>query len=322
MTKRLLGFYDLRCAPVSFDFAFYLAALIGHAEKNGYTKITLCIIAPFYRKTNDIELSYGEGYEDRKIRSVFLPLIGLLPIIDDVIISKSGLIPQSADSFPVGYNPTDPRLAAGSSVSLMPCTPAYLAKAFTSSGHPRVFRGSPQGRRWINSRYSENDKLLTISPRTASHNSGRNCSLSMFYDTYSRCRALWPTWDIVVVPDQDDVLGAYQARKYPWELCPEASVDLELRFALYERAVVNIAWNGGLTALLMLSDASYAIFGIWNEANAVAGRAVFDRKGPSFGAQLPWAVPGQQMLDWTHSPDVTAEYMVDVVASLVPEPAS
>jgi hypothetical protein len=139
----------------------------------------------------------------------------------------------------------------------------------------------------------------------------------MLYDVYVQCRARWPSWNVVVIPDQDDVLGSYKAKEYPWVLLPEASVDLELRFALYERAETNIAWNGGLTSLLMLSDSNYAIFGIWNESNAVAGRSIFERKGPTFGAQLPWAISGRQILDWTHSPEVSSHYVLSVVSKAV-----
>ncbi len=310
--KRLLAYYDLRCAPLSFDFAYYLSALNGHAVNKGYNKITLCVYAPFYRKTNVVELGYPVGYEDRKVRNVIYALAGLTPLIDDIIFTKSGLLPRAADSFPVGYDPADPAYASGSPLSLMPCTVVALEAIYQGNGNPRVFRATQLGLEWVNARFVATRPIVTLSVRHTQHDPYRNCSLEEFYQVYQKLSANFPQIQIVVIPDQDDLMRGYAARKFDWLLSPEAALDHELRLALYSKAILNIAWSGGPTwAMLALSDSSYIFFGIWNETANVSSKAFFSRKGPHFGRQLQWALPDTQIIDWTHAPDVTSDYMID-----------
>ena len=315
--KRLLAYYDLRCAPLSFDFCVYLSALIGHATQGGYNKITLCIYAPFYRKSNVIELGYPDGYEDRKVRNVIYALVGLTPIIDDIIFTKSGLLPRASDSFPLGYDPADPALVSGSPLSLMPCTVAALEAIYQGVGNPRIFRATQPGLEWVNARFGLTRPIVTLSVRHTQHNPYRNCSLEDFYQVYFKLSALFPQIQTVVIPDQDDLMSGYAANKFDWLLSPEAALDHELRLALYSRAVLNISWTGGTTAMLMLSDSSYIVFGLWNETSNVSTKAFFKRKGPRFASQLQWALPDTQIIDWMHAPDVTGDHMLERAAQFL-----
>jgi hypothetical protein len=308
--KRLLAYYDLRCAPLSFDFAGYLSVVVGHALKYGYSKISLWIYAPNYRKSNQIEQGYPAGYEDRKVRNVIYALAGLVPMIDDVMFTKSGIVAHSPDSFPVGYNLADPALVQGSARALMPCTPAEVGQMYADSGNPRIFQPTRPGLTWVQS-YLGETPYVTLTTRHTSHNPYRNARLEDFYQVYRDLAAAFPALQFVAIPDQDDLLANYDASRYDWRLCPEASLDLELRMALYSRAALNITWTSGPTSLLNYSDANYILFGIWNETSNVSSRGFFERKGPRFGAQLPWAIPNKQIIDWTHAPEVTPRYMVE-----------
>jgi hypothetical protein len=315
--KRLLAYYDLRCAPLSFDFALYLSALIGHATKNEYSKITLCVFAPFFRKSNSIELGYPDGYEDRKVRNVIFSLSGLTSLIDDIIFTKSGLLPRTADSFPLGYDPADPSLASGSALSLMPCTVAALESIYEGRGNPRVFKATRPGIEWVSSRFTSSKPIVTLSLRHTQHNPSRNCSLDDFYSVYRGISERFPRVQTIVIPDQDDLMGSYKAKDFDWLLCPETALDHELRLALYSKAALNISWTGGTTAMLMLSDSNYIVFGLWNETSNVSSKAFFNRKGPRFDTQLQWALPETQIIDWTHAPDVTAAYIFERAAQLL-----
>lgn len=309
--RRLLAYYDLRCAPVTFDFAVYLSGLVGYARLNGYEKISLCIYAPFYRKSNPIERGYSKGYEDRKARNVLLGVAGIAPMIDDIIFTKSGMAPLSKHIYPPGYNPSNPALAGGSPVSLMPCTPVAIEDIYQGKGNPRIFHATERGMEWVHNRFPALERTLTISLRNTQHIAQRNCALSEFVELWKKLTEAYPDYRIVVIPDQDDLLANYEASRFDWELCPEAALDHELRLTLYETAAFNIAWNSGPAIFLLLSDAKYIVFGFWNEANHLSSRAMFDRKGPRFGAQLPWALPDVQFIDWTASNKTDSAHMFE-----------
>ncbi|MEQ9111080.1 MAG: hypothetical protein RIF37_05345 [Rhodospirillaceae bacterium] len=307
--ERLLAYYDLRCAPLSFDFAVYLSGLVGYARINGYKKITLCIYAPFYRKSNPIELGYSRGYEDRKVRNVLIDTAGLIPMIDDIILSRSGMLPQSSHSYPKNYDPTDPALQRGSGISLMPCTPIDIEKIYDGSGNPRIYKATDKGLEWIRLRFKKTKATITITLRNTEHNPYRNCSIDEFLLLWRSLKEAYPDKRIIVIPDQDDLLADYKSSGYDWELCPEAALDHELRLALYETSDLNISWNTGPAIFLLFSDSKYIVFGFWNEASAVSSRAIFDRKGPRFGKQLPWAIPNTQVIDWTSSTETDGRHM-------------
>jgi hypothetical protein len=114
---------------------------------------------------------------------------------------------------------------------------------------------------------------------------------------------------VIFVPDQDDCYTNSDYLRFDWDVFLPASFDLDLRLALYSKAVANITWTGGLGSILYLSAYPFILFGIHNEADVVSSEGFFRRKGPPFRQQLPWSRERDQIIDWTPAHELTKEYL-------------
>ena len=71
-------------------------------------------------------------------------------------------------------------------------------------------------------------------------------------------------------------------------------LNLELRMAMYQEAVLNLQSNNGTASLCWFSDKPYAMFGAGVPADEWAG--LFVRQGLPLGESWPWAGPKQKIV--------------------------
>lgn len=82
-----------------------------------------------------------------------------------------------------------------------------------------------------------------------------------------------------------------------FETCPEASEDIDLRCALYQRASIVYAVNGGPCMLLYYSDTPYRVFKQLVQGNGATRPEYWTRAiGISRGEQWPWAHEDQKLM--------------------------
>jgi hypothetical protein len=310
----LHAYYDFRLAPLSFDFLTYLCILKGFFANSRYDDLVLSIIRTRYRKTNHIELSYGPGYEDRKLLNVIISLVSL-SFIKNYNLEYS-ISSRSCESiFPIGYRPEN--VISDSPLSLMPATINHLIDLYdNSSGSPRFLDAVMPSEKTL--RFVEKlGKFVTLTNRFTPHSPVRNGDHKNFFSLYTALSARFKDVKIIFIPDQDDFFGDGDYSRYNWEVFLPASFDLDLRLALYHRALCNITWTGGLGSMLYLSTCPYLLFGIHNESDIVSSERFFNRKGPPFKKQLPWSRKESQIIDWTPAPELTLDYMTDRSIQLV-----
>jgi hypothetical protein len=313
------AFYDLRVAPLTFDFLTYLQILQVHLIRSGTATADLCLIASEYRRASWIEKSYAQdsGYEDRKLLNCILTVAALSPFVRDVLLHRGGYrLATNNHSYPLGF---DPETVQGHSpIAMLPCTNGALARAWSEAGRPKlgnVVRPTARAERLASE--TAGSKYVTLSLRTTPHNHSRNTPLPLFYELYSRLSLAFPDIRFIVIPDQDDYFFAKTAWQYPWELDLGACFDFDLRVAFYKNAVLNIGWTGGITSVLWYSDFPYVYFGQWNESNPISSRDFFNRKGPAIGDQLPWSISGTQWLDWTEASELTSDFCYEKCRSSI-----
>jgi hypothetical protein len=103
---------------------------------------------------------------------------------------------------------------------------------------------------------------------------------------------------VLILPDQDDYLGARLLWQYPWKIYEPAALSLDLRLAVMSLSRNNVISSGGNGAVPMYSTVPYVMCCVLQEASHVASKAYFENHcGISVNSQYPWALPFQK-LDW------------------------
>ena len=286
-------YYDFRVAPLTFDFAVFLAIGYGHAKKNGYDTIDVYLIRPYFRRSNETEVSYKDGYDEWKFQNVIMSLLSITKILNNIYVVRDGDVELRTPRYPEDYHPD--RVDLSKKISQIPTNWVHLIPLFDSHEKPFIFKSTETARKWIAAKYGDFDVCLTL--RTAIQKPDRNINLDDWYELYHEvCKlGLRP----VVIPDHDDIFTEGRFRKYDWDCVEEAGSNLELRLATYELASKNISWACGMYTLLFFSGVDFLIFGKWDDAEVTSSREFLIRKGPSIGTQFSWAHPNRQVIDWT-----------------------
>ena len=286
-------YYDFRVAPLTFDFAVFLAIGYGHAIKNGFETIDVYLIRPYFRRSNQIEATYKSGYDEWKFQNVVMTLLSITKCLNNIYIIRDGDVELYSPRYPIDYHPD--KVDLSSKTSQIPTNFVHLKPLFDGHEKPFIFRSTDVARKWIAGKYGKFDVCLTL--RTAIQKPERNINLDDWYHLYQEIDnlGLRP----VVIPDHDDVFTEGHFRQYDWDCVEEAGSNLELRLATYELANKNISWACGMYTLLFFSGVDFLIFGKWDDAEVTSSRDFLTRKGPIIGTQFSWADPDQQVIDWT-----------------------
>jgi hypothetical protein len=176
---------------------------------------------------------------------------------------------------------------------------SHLAAPIMSAARAGVsipkLRASPAARRYVSEwLLSEQRPVVTLTIRRQANDQARNSSR----EEWSKLAAwLASSRCVVWLDDTNDALS--QGRGF-------AELDLDLRLALYERAVMNIVGNNGPAALLWHSAAPYL--------RVAAGEPSdwSENLGLAQGEQVPWADQNQVL---AYSP-ATFESMRDAFQRL------
>jgi hypothetical protein len=133
----------------------------------------------------------------------------------------------------------------------------------------------------------------------------RNIDLEEWYKFY--CHLVGLGHKVYVIPDFEDMFSDREFNRYGWEVFPSASIDQRIRLALYEGALMNFAPSGGGSAMMVYSDAPYAIFDLINEVFDLQ-KLIKQGLGLQQGESCPWATASQKFY-WEKS---TFDYLVSV----------
>jgi hypothetical protein len=87
----------------------------------------------------------------------------------------------------------------------------------------------------------------------------------------------------------------------PWETCPEASLNLYKRVAVYQNAKINFMNGNGPNALVYYDSRPYVIFNDIEEKNVADENSVTKAGWEAmnkmlWGTQFPWAKPNQRLV--------------------------
>jgi hypothetical protein len=137
-------------------------------------------------------------------------------------------------------------------------------------------------------------RLVTITLRTSTQQKQRNSDLDSWFTVYSRLRD--EGFDVLVVPDFEDLASLRSYAKYPWALFLPAALDLEIRLALYSRSIQNLGVLNGVLVPLFHSNLPYLIFKPNVESVPVTSRKwLKDVFGIEHGDNFWWAGASQEL---------------------------
>ena len=134
-------FYDFRVAPLSFDFAVFLAIGTAEAQRYGSSSIDLWLIRPHFRRNNEIEDTYAREYDQWKFNNVILKLASFTNNIRNTFIIKGGQFDMPKNKYPQNYDPNN--VALKSAHSQIPTNFIHLHQYYKLGFVPNIFVISP-----------------------------------------------------------------------------------------------------------------------------------------------------------------------------------
>jgi hypothetical protein len=245
-------YYDLKYAPVTFDFATYLVLANAVRQSMNADEISLTIISDQFRE-NQGDIKTTESEKKWQLSYILSKLPSLIPEVTTLSVSKNKIEKIKFPAFPGGYPP-----ASGTSYDF-PVIVFYLASFLDNKAiNLRPFKASEGARNLINSTFGDN--VITISLRTSKFQTVRNSNLDEWYKVYQELKN--SKFKPLVIPDFEDYMGDKLFAKYDWEIYEPAVMDMDIRLAVYEKSADNLCIQNGTSTLLIFSDCKYHMFKI------------------------------------------------------------
>ena len=252
--------------------------------------MSVTILFDKYRKLTDRDIATDEFQKKWRVSHILGKLPFLIPEVDNLELTEDPLEEMRFPSFPPNY-PRPPGDARFMPYACSNLTQFYNNKAINL----RPFKASEGARALINNSISDN--VITISLRTAKFHPVRNSNLDEWYKVYQELKKT--KFKPIVIPDFEDYVGDKKFSKYDWEIYDPAVMDLDLRLALYEKAVDNLCINNGINGLLVFSDCKYHIFKFINYAVPATSEKFHKlNHGISWGENYKFAAATGQRLIW------------------------
>lgn len=284
-------YYDLKFAPVTFDFAVFLVVSNAVRQEIGAESMSVEIICNQFRNWSEREKSSSTDIKRWRVSNILSKLPFLIPETKSLKVNEKSLDSITFPSFPGGYPPPN----GVSKEYRMPYLAKNLKYFYNKPFNLRPFKASEGAKSFINNLFDQN--TITISLRTSTFQLTRNSNLPEWYKVYLRLKET--KYRPIVIPDFEDFMGDKLFRKFDWEIFEPAIFDLDLRMALYERSFDNLAINNGSTSLLNFSNCSYKEFKFVTSGipttEADNHKLNFDI---SYGENLKFCNPQNQLIIW------------------------
>jgi hypothetical protein len=287
---KLNVYYDLQFSPVTFDFSVFLILSNAVRQRLKLKTMAVEILCKNFRNWSDREKEISDDSKRWRVSNILSRLPFLIPEVDSLKINNSNLEEIKLPSFPGGY-PPPPGIAYK-----MPYTANYLKDFYEDdSVNLRPFKSSQGAQNLINHLFQDN--VITISLRTTKFQSPRNSNIKEWYKVYNILKKAG--FKPIVLPDFEDLMGKKIYANYDWEVFLPASLDIDLRMALYEKAFDNLCINNGPSSLLCFSNCPYKLFKfVTPEVNTATEKAHKEILNISRGENFKFAAKSGQKIIW------------------------
>ena len=251
----LFAFYDLKVAPVTFDFLWFLAAADLQRRRSGLKSIHVVIVPGPHdglrRERDDYDVMVDVQARQARIHNVLVQACRVLPSCGGLTVATSRRQAAFLRSVVARHVlPADYELA----LPVFPGPQSCLEAA--RDGEPGIacLRAPAEELRavdaWANA-HAGPRRLVTITLRRYGYMPARNSNLSAWV---AFARGLDASrYCPVFVPDTNDTIEGLPEELRDFAVFPEAAWNIALRMALYERAFLNLGVNNGPMGLAWLN---------------------------------------------------------------------
>lgn len=296
-TNTLQFFYDLSTSAITFDFASYLANAEVERRLRGLDAIDVIFVMDqaggVRDETPEYEAAVNRNARLWRLRNMLLPMISFLPTIRSVTVCTRAqaetLIQDSARYiFPSDYRvflprQPDKKLIHEHARAGVPIWPMYQAAEHSRKLVGEYLDREAKGRRPV---------VITLRNYgyTPQRNS-RNEDWLAFADSLDQSR-----YAAIFVHDSETVMQPPPADFSRHLVFEAASVNLEIRMALYEAAWLHMALMAGPTELCWYNERARYAFFIAVGTAAVQTEEALIRNGHRVGFDLDFAKPYQRIV--------------------------
>jgi hypothetical protein len=297
--RTLYGFYDLQVSPITYDAAWFVALADRERRRLGLDSVHFVVVPGNLNGLREERSAYDAvvDLESRRWRlhHIVIPLFTLLPAGAGFTLlptrraasvlraaARAHVYPASYEpGLPVGHHPSE-LLDAGRAgeTGLAPLrSPVHARRLVEQWLAPRL-----DGRR-----------LVTITLRDYGFMPARNSDQDAWM---AFARRLEPDRYLpVLVLDTERALDSRPPALARLEIFGEASWDVAIRLALYERAFLNLGVNNGPLLMAAFSaSARFLVFKMITPTVPQTTEEFMTRLGFVIGEQLPFAGPFQRLV--------------------------
>lgn len=295
----LFAFYDLKIAPITFDFLWFLVGADLQRRQLGLGRIHIVIVPGSHlglrREQDDYEAVVAPAARQERVQNILMQSCSLLPACSAVTLAGSrgeaGFMRSVMvrHVFPAGYEPALP---------VYPGPQQSLAAARAGDRLIPALRATSERLkeidRWIAARAGSR-RVVTITMRNYGYMEVRNSNTAAWVDF---AKSLDPASYLpVFIPDTDTTLEGAPPALREFVSCPEAAWNVGLRMALYERAFFNIGVNTGPMGLCWLNaNTRYATLKMAPPGVPQTSLDYFRQLGFEPGRSLPFAGRAQELV--------------------------
>ena len=284
--KTLFAFYDLRVSPYTFDaFSFMVLAEFRRLELKKDT-IHMFIIKDEQSDT-----------WNWNIYNVIVPLTQFIHSLSATTITKPNEFTENLirhkDCFPAGYSAESPVAAYSLKKLTKTIRQAGFKPDISSTKKAREFIGL-----WLEKNCLRDSKLVTVTLRQSIGYLDRNSSIDqwLLFSDYLKENGYTP----VILKDTYSLFNPDQEVLDKYLTFDMASLNLELRMALYESAYVNIGLaNGPLVLCNYSNHIPYLVHMKLNDNYWATLPRYLAEMGLPVGTQFPLAKKNQ-VLGWSY----------------------
>jgi hypothetical protein len=291
------AFWDLKVAPITFDFLWCLVGADLHRRRNGLASVHVVIVPGprdgLRQERDDYETVIDPAARTARICNILLQACQTLPSCAGVTVAPSRDFAAHLRTIAAE------RVYPGTYEPALPVFPgAKICLDAARAGEPGIacLRAVSDGLRTIESwadLRARGRRVVTITLRRYHYMPARNSNLSA-WTTFAR--SLDPNRYLpVFIPDTHDLVPGLPPEMGEFTLFPEAAWNVGLRMALYESAFLNLGVNNGPMGLCWLNERTrYATLKMETSDVPQTTLAFFRALGFEPGKSLPFATPMQE----------------------------
>ena len=293
----LVAYYDLKTAPITFDFTHFLVSASAYALAHGYKYFDVAVVADAFRNLTPREQAYSIEEREWRLWNLIIETIKIMPTVCNVSLIRRAMVTPHAHTYPPNYHPENNNVTPYG----IPVVNSIYDQGFdVQIFEPSAYALSAAKRMCD---YG-NKRIVTFTLRRAGYESIRDSRLAEWAKFSTVLTEMG--YHVVVIPDQDDMLSDRTIFDYQWHVADVASMSLDLRLAIYNLADMNYVTNGGMVGLFMYSKVPFFWYSVMVEGSHVASPEYYRHQGLEVGEKFRWLGDDQQMV-W--KPDDLANLM-------------